>query len=296
MLGFKDLERLILQKKHINCLNPTGFHKITYYEWGNASAPHTIVCAHGLTRNGRDFDFLAQKLSEYGKYRVVCVDLAGRGASAKFSNPHLYNQIQYAADLTNLIARLDVESVIWIGTSLGGGLGMYLAAQANTPLKALILNDVGPLISKIGIKRIMKYTEHANKFRSIDEVETFLRNVYKTNEQISDLQWRNLAETSVWLTADNQYVLAYDPHITNAIHKWWIPDINLWNLWIQIHCPVLAIRGANSDILLSETAMQMQITGPRATVVEIADCGHAPMLMTKDQIDIIQKWLENIFH
>lgn len=270
-------------------INPLGFHKISYTEWGNVPNHKTVLCMHGLTRNGRDFDYLAQDLSS--NYRVVCPDLAGRGASDRLNNQHLYNQAQYATDLTALIARLDVQSLIWVGTSLGGALGMYLAAQPNTPIRALILNDIGPLISRSGLTRISKYTKQKQIFTSIDEAETYFRNAYNTTEQISAEQWRHLAECSVTKLENGQYTLAFDPAAATGIHKWWIPDINLWSIWSKIKCPVLVLRGEKSDILLKETTDQMQISGPKTTVFEIPGCGHAPMLMTKDQIEIIQNWL-----
>lgn len=281
-----------MQQKSFLSINPLGFHKIAYMEWGNLPADNTILCVHGLTRNGRDFDYLAQNLS--GSYRMICPDLAGRGASDRFDNPHFYNQAQYVTDLTCLIARMDVQSLIWLGTSLGGILGLYLAAQTNSPIKALVLNDIGPLISKIGLTRIGKYAKPDRNFTSIADAETYLRNIYNTTEQITDEQWRQKAETSVNKLDNGQYALAYDPHIANAMHKWWITDINLWNLWSKIKCPVLVLRGEKSDILLRQTTDQMQITGPKTTVFEIPGCGHAPLLMTKDQIAIIQNWLNTL--
>lgn len=281
-----------MQQKSLLSINPLGFHKIAYTEWGNVPTNKTILCMHGLTRNGRDFDYLAENLN--GSYRVVCPDLAGRGASDKLHNHHFYNQVQYATDLTALIARLDVQSLIWVGTSLGGALGMYLAAQPNTPIKALVLNDIGPLISKIGLTRISKYAKQDHTFVSLDDAEKFFRNIYNTTEQITDEQWRHLTECSVTKLNNGQYTLAYDPEVATAIHKWWIPDINLWSLWSKIKCPVLVIRGEKSDILLRETTDQMKLIWPKTTVFEIPDCGHAPMLMTKDQLEIIQNWLRSL--
>ncbi|HSX20875.1 MAG TPA: alpha/beta hydrolase [Gammaproteobacteria bacterium] len=262
---------------------------MSYTEWGQAAAQNSILCMHGLTRNGRDFDYLAQSLS--ANYRVICPDLAGRGASDRFANPHFYNQAQYATDLTTLIARMNVPALTWIGTSLGGILGMYMAAQPNTPIKALVLNDAGPLISKIGIERIRKYAKRDMKFANLAEAEQYFRNAYKTSEKITDEQWQHMAEHSVTKLPDGQYALAYDPHVAHGMHKWWITDINLWSLWDKVKCPVLVLRGETSDILLRETTDQMRVTGPKATITEIPACGHAPMLMTPEQIAIIHTWL-----
>lgn len=281
-----------MQHKYVLGINPLGFHKIAYTEWNDTANNETILCMHGLTRNGRDFDYLAQSLSS--SYRIVCPDLAGRGASDRLNNHHFYNQAQYAADLTTLIARLDVQSLIWIGTSLGGILGMYLAAQVRTPIKALILNDIGPLISKIGLTRISKYAKQDQTFVNIDDAERFFRNIYNTTEEITNEQWRHLTECSVTKLDNGQYTLAYDPEVATPLHKWWIPDINLWSLWSKIRCPVLVLRGEKSDILLRQTTDQMQNTWPQTTVFEIPGCGHAPMLMTADQIYLIQNWLKSI--
>jgi pimeloyl-ACP methyl ester carboxylesterase len=278
-----------MQQKNLLSISTAGFHKIAYTEWGDAKAKQTILCVHGLTRNSRDFDQLAARLSVSA--RVACPDLIGRGASDWLSNPALYNQAQYVYDLTALIARLDVDSLIWVGTSLGGLLGMYIAAQPNTPIKALVLNDVGPLVSHHGLSRIMKYAKHENKFSSLLDVEKFLRNLYQTQEPISDELWRYKAQISAKQLPDGNYTLAYDPHVTKAPFKLWFTDINLWYLWDKIKCPVLVLRGQNSDILSAETLTKMSITGPKATTKVIPGCGHAPMLMTDDQIDIVSSWL-----
>lgn len=278
-----------MQQKFLLGINPLGFHKIAYTDWGDS--PKIIICMHGLTRNGRDFDYLAENLSN--NYRIICPDLPGRGASEKFNNPRFYNQAQYAADATSLIARTNAQSIIWIGTSLGGALGMYLASLQNTPIKALVLNDIGPVISKIGISRISKYANKELIFATMDDVENYLRRAYNTSEEVTDEQWRQLAKSSVY-KLDGQYTLAYDPNAGNGLRKWWIGDIKLWSWWSKIQCPVLVLRGARSDILLPETVARMQTEGPDTTVFEIPGCGHAPMLMTRDQIDMIQNWLSTV--
>lgn len=278
-----------MQQKSLLSLSPLGFHKVAYLEWDDIAAKRTIVCLHGLTRNAHDFDFLAKALSS--KARIVCPDMVGRGASDWLKNPHLYNQAQYCVDLTALIARLDVESVIWIGTSMGGLLGMYLAAQANSPIKALILNDIGPLVSKQGLSRISKNNKSNISFANIAEAELYFRSLYNTTEGLTDDTWRYFTEHSVRQLPDGRLTTSFDPNVANAVHKFWFMDINLWNFWEKIQCPVLTLRGELSDVLSQKTADQMRTTGPKSTVHVIKGCGHTPMLMTQDQINLIDNWL-----
>ncbi len=279
-----------MQKKSFLSLSPLGFHKVAYVEWGSNNAEHTIVCVHGLTRNSRDFDILAEQLSQ--NFRVICPDIVGRGESTWFADPHYYNQAQYIIDLTALIARLGVNSLTWIGTSMGGLLGMYLASQANSPIKALILNDVGPVIPRAAIARIAKYAGNYVEFTNLDIAQQYLRNYFACGDQLSDTIWNNLTLHSVIQKSDGTYKLAYDPKVSTGMHKLWFTGVHLWPVWNNIRCPVLALRGARSDVLLPETIQQMCKSGPKTDVVEIPNCGHAPMLMTQDQIDIIRDWLQ----
>lgn len=279
-----------MQKKSFLSLSPLGFHKVAYVEWGSSNAERTIVCVHGLTRNSRDFDILAEQLSKDA--RVICPDIVGRGESTWFSDPHHYNQAQYLIDLTALIARLNVNSLTWIGTSMGGLLGMYLASQVNSPITALILNDVGPVIPRAAIARIAKYAGNYVEFSTIDAAEQYLRNVFACGEKLSDTVWENLTLHSVIQKPDGTYILAYDPKVTSGMHKLWFTGIHLWPVWNSIRCPVLTLRGATSDVLLPETVDQMRRSGPKTDVIEIPNCGHTPMLMTPEQINIISDWLQ----
>ncbi len=281
-----------MQQKYVSCLSPIGFHSMAYTEWGDNKS-RSILCVHGLTRNGRDFDQLAMTLSS--DHRIVCPDLIGRGNSTWFGTSHLYNQAQYMADIAALMARMDVPNLIWIGTSLGGILGMHLAGLPNTPIKALVLNDIGAEIGHAGLIRIGKYGKPPQKFASLQEVEQYLRKAYKDSDNLSDELWHYTTEHNVKKQPDGSYILAYDPHIfSNPFMKFIFFDIKLWHLWEKIKCPVLVIRGGTSDILLRDTTDRMQTTGPKTEVHEVANCGHAPMLKTPDQIAIITTWLQKL--
>jgi pimeloyl-ACP methyl ester carboxylesterase len=251
-----------------------------------------VLCVHGLTRTGRDFDVLAAALAD--EARVVCPDVVGRGASDWLADSAAYAYPQYLADMTALVARLDTDTVDWIGTSMGGMIGMFMAAQPNTPVRRLIVNDVGPLIPKAALQRIADYVGADRSFTDVGEVEAYLRDVHAPFGALSDDQWRHLAEHSVRPRDDGRLALHYDPGIADAFRQGPVEDIDdvdLWPVWDRIACPVLVLRGAESDLLLRETAAEMATRGPKADVVEIAGCGHAPALMDESQIKIIRDWL-----
>lgn len=269
-------------------LSAQGFHRVAYVEWGEASAPRTVLCVHGLTRNGRDFDRLASVLAQ--RWRTVCPDVVGRGRSDWLADPASYGYPQYLADMNALIARLDVASVDWIGTSMGGLIGMMLAALPNSPIRRLVLNDVGPFIPRAALERIALYVGLNPAFDSVGELESHLRKVHEPFGPLTDSDWRHLALQGYRRLDNGQFGLAYDPGIALAF-KGKIADVDLWPVWDVITCPVLVLHGARSDLLLAETAAEMSRRGPQAKVVEIAEAGHAPGLMSTDQINLLRDWL-----
>ena len=184
-----------MRQREVQCLNPSGFHKMAYTEWGEPDNSNVLVCVHGLTRCGRDFDFLAQAMAH--EYRVVCPDVVGRGRSDWLANKSLYGVPQYLADMVTLLARLDVTSVDWVGTSMGGLIGMVLAAHANTPIRRLLLVDVGPVVTAASIARIGEFVGRAPRFDSIEQAEAYLRVVAAPFGALSDAQWRHLTEHTV---------------------------------------------------------------------------------------------------
>lgn len=276
----------------------TGFYRLVYYEWGDLAAECTVVCMHGFARNGRDYDCLAERLSSH--CRVICPDLPGRGRSdwldeqqIGWVNDRGYNYMQYMHAAATLIARLDVLEVDWVGTSLGGLLGMLLAAQPRSPIKRLVMNDVGAYVPGAVSEYLATYIGKDPDFATPEELEKRLREIYGGEKKFGDLtdaQWRQLAHCSERLKPHGLLGFAFDPMLGNL----YVPpfrDVDLWAVWERVRCPVLVLRGENSFVLSKETAERMHTYGPRATVIEIPHCGHAPALMSAEQIATIEEWL-----
>ena len=226
---------------------------MAYREWGDPRNREVLVCVHGLTRSSRDFDELARTLCS--QFRVVCPDVAGRGDSDRLADPKLYTWTQYVADMVTLIARLDVEAVNWLGTSMGGFVGMALAAQQGSPVRKLILNDAAPVIAKASLERIGSYVGAAPVFASLEEAEKHVRTIAAPFGEHSDAQWRTLAETWVRKNEDGTWRPHYDLRIAEA-YRATLPekDLELWPLYDAVRCPTLLIRGERSDVVSRETA------------------------------------------
>lgn len=285
-----------MRQRSVQCISPSGLHRMAYTEWGEANNPRVLVCVHGLTRSGRDFDFLAESLA--AEFRVVCPDVVGRGRSEWLKNKALYGVPQYVADMVTLIARLDVEQVDWLGTSMGGLIGMGLAYQENSPIARLILNDVGPVMTAKSLVRIAEYVGRDPRFDSMEQAEAFVRAVSAPFGQLSDAQWRHLTEHVMRVAADGKIEYCYDPGIAEPFHQAWVAgqqgngqDVEIWPIYEAIRCPTLVLRGALSDLLLPETVARMARCGPRARSVEIPAVGHAPMLMSADQVEPVRRFL-----
>jgi len=276
----------------VRCASPRGLHRTAYLEWGDPKNERVLVCVHGLTRCARDFDTLAAALSVH--YRVVCPDVAGRGDSEWLADPMLYQLPQYVGDMVTLIARLDVEGVHWLGTSMGGLIGMALAAQPGTPVQKLVLNDAGPVVSKVSLERIATYVGLAPPLPDLASAEKLVRAVSASFGPHTDAEWRFLTEVVVRKNADGSLRLHYDPRLAEPFRAS-MPekDMELWPLWDAIRCPTLVLRGAQSDLLTRDTCDQMAGRGPKAKVVEIPGVGHAPTLMHDDQIRIVREFLLN---
>jgi pimeloyl-ACP methyl ester carboxylesterase len=282
-----------MREGKVKCLSAAGFHHMAYVEWGDPANPKVLVCVHGLTRSGRDFDFLAQALAD--EYRVVCPDVVGRGRSDWLRNKSLYALPQYCADMTTLLARLDVETVHWVGTSMGGLIGMALACQPETPITRLVLNDVGPVIQGGSLERIGEYLGRAPRFDGIEQAEAFVRFVSAPFGNFSDEQWRHLTVHVTRTASDGKVEFAYDPGIAQPFREMQQAgggkDIELWPLYDGIACPTLLLRGVNSDLLAHDTALEMSRRGPCARLVEVPGVGHAPMFMDAAQVAPVREFL-----
>jgi pimeloyl-ACP methyl ester carboxylesterase len=263
---------------------------MSYLEWGDARNRDVLVCVHGLTRTGRDFDELARTLCS--QFRVVCPDLAGRGESDRLADPQLYAVPQYLSDMVTLLARLDVEQVHWLGTSLGGLIGMALGAQPGAPLAKLVLNDAGPVLARAALQRIAQYLGQAPAFPGVEQAEEYIRTIAAPFGPHTDAQWRFLTETWLRRNADGTWRAHYDPRIAEPFRAA-LPDrdLELWPLYDALRCPTLVLRGQVSDLLSRDTAQAMTRRGPRARLVEVPGVGHAPTLMHASQIGIVRDFL-----
>jgi len=273
-------------------LTPQGFHKTAYVEWGNVDNPRVLICVHGLTRNSRDFDFLARDLEN--SYRIVCPDLLGRGDSDYLANPLLYNFTQYISDMITLIARLGAQEIHWLGTSLGGIIGMMLAAQPNSPIKSVILNDVGMIIPNMALRRLETYARNDNAFLSFHEAKTYFQTVLANFGITEPEHWDHITQFGIRRDEKGDFRLTYDPAIGQNLVNESAPSLHLEAYWQAIRCPILVIRGEESDFLLPEIVTKMLYSQPKAKVVNIPNCGHAPSLMTRDQIQIVGEWLRGV--
>lgn len=268
---------------------PDGTYRLAYTEWGDPSAAEVVICVHGLTRNGRDFDRLAADLAT--RARVICPDVVGRGASDRLADPSQYAVPTYAGHLLQLLSQLGLARVHWVGTSMGGLIGMAIAAGETSPIARLVLNDVGPLVPKAAVERIKTYLGLDLSFDDVDHVEAHLRTIHAPFGPLTDEQWRHLAVHSARPRSDGRLVLAYDPEIAHPVREAEVEDLEIWALYDQIRCPTLVLRGAESDLLLAETADEMTRRGPGAKLIEWPGIGHAPALMADDQIKAIRDWL-----
>lgn len=278
----------------VRCLSPAGFHRMAYVEWGDPANPRVLVCVHGLTRCGRDFDYLAQSLAD--DYRVVCPDVVGRGQSDWLADKNHYAIPQYAQDMVALLARLDVEQIDWLGTSMGGMIGMALAAQPGSPIRRLILNDVGPVIAAAALQRIGEYLATPPDFASPQEAEAYIRAIAAPFGNLSDDQWRHLTAHVIKAGPQGRFQLRYDPGIAVPYQALvggpeGVKDIELWPLYDAIRCPTLVIRGESSDLLPRETLAAMVQRGPRARTAEVPGVGHAPMFLDDAQVALVRDFL-----
>ncbi|OYV40906.1 MAG: 2-hydroxy-6-oxo-6-phenylhexa-2,4-dienoate hydrolase [Acidocella sp. 20-61-6] len=273
----------------VNYLLGTKFYKMAYVEFGNPAAP-AVLCVHGLTRNGRDFDPLAEALAD--RFHVICPDLPGRGKSDWLGEAMAYQPASYVAALAHLLAAIG-KPVAWVGTSLGGICGMMTAAAQNAPVSRLVLNDVGPHIPAAALKRIRDYmTVAPERFASVAALEAHLREIHAPFGRLSDAQWAHLARFSSRPVLDHgagAIAMHYDPKLVEPLRAAVPLDVDMWPLWELINIPVLTIRGASSDLLLADTFERMREEGSQG--YEVADAGHAPALMDAASIEAVRGFL-----
>ena len=281
--------------KHVQCLDNRGLHRMAYWEWGDPANRRVVVCAHGLSRQGRDFDTLARALSD--TWRVVCVDVVGRGQSDWLADPMGYSIPAYVGDMVTLLARLDAVSVDWVGTSMGGLIGLGLAALAQSPLRRLVLNDVGPVVEPASLQRIGTYLGLPMRWASVEEAADALWAISQSFGPHTREQWIELTRPQLKPDGDG-FRPHYDPGIAVPF-KAITPEIAkageamLWQAYDSLRLPVLLLRGAESDLLSHDTAQLMTQRGPRARLVEFAGVGHAPTLVAPDQVAAVSDFLRS---
>ena len=278
---------------HVQCLDTRGLHRMAYWEWGDAANPKVLVCAHGLSRQGRDFDTLALALQS--DYRVVAPDVVGRGQSDWLADAMGYQLTAYVADMVTLLARLDAQTLHWVGTSMGGLIGLGLASLPKSPIQRLVLNDVGPTIQPEAIARIGSYLGLPMRWATVQEAADYMLSISKGFGTHSREQWLRLTEPMLKPDGGG-FKPHYDPNIALPFRAMTpvmaaAGEAALWRSYDAVTCPTLLLRGADSDLLTRDTATAMTQRGPKAKLHEFADVGHAPMLVVPDQIAVVREFL-----
>ena len=266
--------------------------EIHYTQWG-AQHSETVIAWHGLARTCRDMDDIAAHLSQ--RYRVICPDTLGRGLSQWSPAPeHEYCLAFYVKLAASLVDQLGLDQFHWLGTSMGGAIGMLGAATSlRGRIRRLIVNDSGPQVADAAVARIRSYAGNPAAFETVGELEQYFRTIYQAYGWLSDAQWRRLTESSTRRLPDGRVTPHYDPAMVMQFthHD---DDYLLWDEWDTLDLPVLCLRGESSDLLLADTADQMRQRGPRALVATIAGCGHAPALNTAEHFAIVERFLAGV--
>lgn len=261
---------------------------LAFVDWGIRKRGRVVVCAHGITRQCRDFDALARSLS--ADFQTILIDVAGRGRSGWLADKTDYTFETYLRHVHGLMDYRGIATMDWVGTSMGGIMGMLLAAEEGSPIKRLVMNDVGPFIPAAALAEIGAYIGASPRFPNLRSACDYLREVHAGFGEMTDADWSEMTTHSVIREADGTYVLHYDPAIGDPF-KQELADVDLWEIYDRIKCPVLVLRGADSRVLSADVAQEMTRRGPRAELVEFEGCGHAPSLRDDAQIAVIHEWL-----
>lgn len=287
--------------KSVQCSSPAGLHRMAYKEWGDPLNRKVLVCVHGVTRVADDFDHLARALCD--EYRVVCPDVVGRGRSGRLRDPAYYTVPQYVADMVTLIARVegddtggDSPGVHWFGTSMGGLIGMMLASLEDSPVRKMVINDIGPVLDQGAVARIGEYIGQDIRFPDFDTGAAYVKAVSASFGPHTEEEWRKLAKDVLRQDPDGQWVRHYDlglaqPFRAITPQQAAGDEAALWSAWDAIRCPTLLVRGEQSDLLSRATAEEMCRRGPKPRLVEIPGVGHAPTFVRPEQIAIAREFL-----
>lgn len=280
--------------EHVLCLDSVALHRMAFWEWGDPANPHVVVCVHGLSRQGRDFEALARRICH--RVRVVSVDIVGRGQSDWLTDPMGYVVPTYVADMVTLLARLNAQTLDWVGTSMGGLIGIMLAGRKGAPIRRMVVNDIGPSLDPAGLMRIGSYIGRPQRFQSLEAARDDVQTVSATFGPHTPDQWLELTRwqmkqdpQGVWLPRSDPGIATPFKAMTPALAQ--AGEAMTWAAWDAIQAQTLLVRGAESDLLSPETAREMTQRGPRAQLVEIPGVGHAPMFQQDDQLDLLERFL-----
>jgi pimeloyl-ACP methyl ester carboxylesterase len=276
----------------LRCLSMSGFHRIAYADWGPEDAAETVVCVHGLTRQGRDFDYLAGSLANAG-YRVVCPDLVGRGGSGWM--PHVLDYVfpQYCADMAAFLGTLRSATIHWVGTSLGGLIGIVLASMPDSPIATLVVNDIGPVVPTCAAARIgVRVNNSPMAFASLEQAEQHNRRAFAASGDLNDAQWRHFTLHGVREDSQGGYVAHLDPKVITAYNWLFYYQMTLWNYWDRLRIPILTIHGEESDFMPAHLVAAMKRRAPQLRTFPVAGVGHVPMLMSNEEIAAVRSFLQ----
>lgn len=273
-----------------------GAHTLALYDWGDSHARHVIVCVHGLTRNAADFDVFASHMAARGS-RVIALSMAGRGESAWLTDPMQYSYATYVADCLSVLDNFHLRHIDWVGTSMGGIIGMMIAAYHPKRIRKLVLNDVGSFLSKEALTRIYSYVASLPEaFASMEDAEAYMRKNFAPWALEGTPYWESFIASSLEPIKDGHVRLRCDPQIIAPMRRdskefTEVQDVNLADIWARIKHPTLILRGADSDILLPHTVEAMKSTNLRAQSTIIEGVGHCPSLMKPEEITVIERFL-----
>jgi len=286
----ENRKAVVPKESCVHSITRKGYHRVAYRDWHGADDRDTVFCLHGLTRNSHDFDVVARTLAK--SRRVVCPDMVGRGKSEWLDHSYDYQLPQYNLDFTVLASTVGCHRFDVIGTSLGGLMGITLAGMKNTPVRKLVVNDIAPEVPYAALRRLTKYLGADPLFSTIEELELHLRETLAPFSPMSDRDWQRMAKTSS-IQSGGGYRLAFDPAISHNYRRYWfLVYLNLWRYWNRINCPVLILRGTESDFLTKPLLEKMIDRLPHAELIEFEGVGHTPTLNSLKQIAPVMEWLD----
>lgn len=276
-----------MREQKLQHLGPGGFHQVAYREWGDADNPRVLVCVHGISRRASDFDQIAHALSD--EYRVLSADMPGRGNSDWMQDKLHYVQSLYLSVCASLIARTGVTEVDWLGTSMGGRIGMALAATPGTPIRKLVINDIGPYVPASGRADNFAHFGTDPRFETEAQGMRYIRETRAAFGPTTESAWEKFCKDSLRQMDDGQWTLHYDPGLKVTAGS--VASDGAWDQWERITCPTMVLWGLKSKLLIAETVARMQSTGPKSEVFEVPYAGHCPRLENDEQIGAVREFL-----